>query len=90
MRLTRLLPVLAAALVPAAVAQQTPAEGIPVTEVRKALYPVIDLHARNPAEFAAWVTLMETAGFCSGGKDGEPHDLLRAVRSKYPFSRRRR
>ena len=38
---------------------------------------------------AYFIRLNTTVGFYSGSKDGEPHDLVLAVRSRYPSSRMR-
>jgi hypothetical protein len=38
---------------------------------------------------AYFFRLNATVGFYSGSKAGEEHDLVLAVRSKYPFSRER-
>jgi mannose-6-phosphate isomerase-like protein (cupin superfamily) len=37
---------------------------------------------------AYFIRLNTTVGFYSGSKDGEPHDLVLAVRSRFPFSMR--
>jgi mannose-6-phosphate isomerase-like protein (cupin superfamily) len=38
---------------------------------------------------AYFIRLNATVGFYSGSKEGEPHDLVLAVRSRYPFPQRR-
>jgi len=45
---------------------------------------------RYPAEAgdAYFIRLNATVGFYSGSKEGDPHDLVLAVRSRYPFSKR--
>ena len=37
---------------------------------------------------AYFIRLNTTVGFYSGSKDGEPHDLILAVRSRFPFPKR--
>ena len=39
---------------------------------------------------AYFIRLNTTVGFYSGAKEGQPHDLVLAVRSSFPFPRRRR
>ena len=45
---------------------------------------------RHPAKAgdAYFIRLNATVGFYSGSKEGDPHDLVLAVRSRYPFSKR--
>jgi mannose-6-phosphate isomerase-like protein (cupin superfamily) len=38
---------------------------------------------------AFFIRLNTTVGYYSGSKEGEPHDLILAVRSRYPFPQRR-
>lgn len=78
MRFLRLLPVFAVTLPLPAAGQETPPEKIllndfrpvsifkiPITEVSKAKYPVIDLHthpyAETRAQLATWVELLSPA-----------------------------
>jgi len=69
-----------------------PIHKIPVTEVLKAKYPVIDMHvhvyADTPEEILDWIKTMDEAGVQKAiiltGATGERFDKLREMYSKYP------
>ena len=69
-----------------------PIHRIPITEVPKAKYPVIDMHAhpyaRTPEEIAEWVKAMDATGIARTiiltGATGERFDSLQRMFGKYP------
>lgn len=105
MRFLRLLPLFAVTLPLPAAGQETPPEKIllndfrpvsifkiPITEVSKAKYPVIDLHthpyAETRAQLATWVELMDLSGIektiVLTGAVGAKFDALYQLYSEYP------
>lgn len=69
-----------------------PIHKIPVTEVSRAKFPVIDMHshayARTPEEIAQWVAVMDQVGIektiALTGATGERFDRLREMYGRHP------